>query len=486
MPNNWTDPASGIAVSTTTYTFTGLTAETQYIVGVRAVCGENNYSDWATSTITTDEHACVIPTGLAYANPTFNGATFSWTAGEAIQTAWELNISGGTPAVDTTVEASATTVTVTGLKYGQTYSAKVRAICSATNASDWTAPVSFSTASCQTVSNVRTSNVTATTATVSWNASATAANGYQVEYGMRGYSQGYGTVINVTSGTSCNLTGLDPETNYDVYVRSVCAPGVTSLWSDVEQFATNAANPEVNYYTVTVNYNTTMGTVTGDGTYEENTTAQLVATPNSGYEFVNWTVGGEVMSTSTTYSFTVTGNVTVNANFQAAAQPGDCDAPTNLTVSNVTAHGATLTWQGEASSYQVYVNNDIVTTNATTHTLTNLNAETGYTVKVRAACAAGGYSEWSDEQTFTTLVGIDDVESSAIALYPNPASTTVTLTGIEGEAVVTVVDMNGRVAGEWTAKGGELTIDVTGLSQGAYFVRVTGDQGTAIRKLIVR
>ncbi len=62
----------------------------------------------------------------------------------------------------------------------------------------------------------------------------------------------------------------------------------------------------------------------------------------------------------------------------------------------------------------------------------------------------------------------------------------MTLKGIEGKATVTVVDMNGRKAGEWTVNEGELTIDVTDMAQGAYFVRIVGEQVNAIRKLIVR
>jgi hypothetical protein len=62
----------------------------------------------------------------------------------------------------------------------------------------------------------------------------------------------------------------------------------------------------------------------------------------------------------------------------------------------------------------------------------------------------------------------------------------VTLTGIEGEATVTVVDMNGRVIYETRSENGKLTLDVSGMAQGAYFVRITGEQVNAIRKLIVR
>ena len=92
--------------------------------------------------------------------------------------------------------------------------------------------------------------------------------------------------------------------------------------------------------------------------------------------------------------------------------------------------------------------------------------------------------------TFTTAtVGIDDVDAAAISLYPNPATTTVTISGIEGQATVTVVDMNGREVHTQAIKHSSnqtITLDLTGYAQGAYFVRITGEQQSAIRKLIVK
>ena len=46
--------------------------------------------------------------------------------------------------------------------------------------------------------------------------------------------------------------------------------------------------------------------------------------------------------------------------------------------------------------------------------------------------------------------------------------------------------MNGRVNGEWRVENDEITLDLTGYAQGAYFVRITGEQQNAIRKLIVK
>ena len=67
-------------------------------------------------------------------------------------------------------------------------------------------------------------------------------------------------------------------------------------------------------YTITVtSANTTMGTVSGGGTYEEGKTVTLTATPKSGYRFVKWSDG----STANPYTFKATKNVTLTASFEA-------------------------------------------------------------------------------------------------------------------------------------------------------------------------
>ena len=67
----------------------------------------------------------------------------------------------------------------------------------------------------------------------------------------------------------------------------------------------------VQTFTLTVNAGTG-GTVTGGGTYNNQATATLTATPNSGYKFVKWSDG----NTSATRTITVTGNATYTAYFE--------------------------------------------------------------------------------------------------------------------------------------------------------------------------
>ena len=88
-----------------------------------------------------------------------------------------------------------------------------------------------------------------------------------------------------------------------------------------------------------------------------------------------------------------------------------CPMPSDLTVAALSPHTATLTWNEGflESAWEIMVNDDdqnlISVEGAPTYTLTGLDAETTYSVKVRAACGGDdGNSAWTDAVDFTTLV----------------------------------------------------------------------------------
>ena len=86
---------------------------------------------------------------------------------------------------------------------------------------------------------------------------------------------------------------------------------------------------------------------------------------------------------------------------------------------------------------------------------------------------------------FAQNVGIDEVAEAAWNLYPNPASSVVAIDGVKGLAEVTVTDINGRAV--LTQKLTQThTLDISHLSAGTYFVTVTTDADSAVRKLIVK
>ncbi len=80
------------------------------------------------------------------------------------------------------------------------------------------------------------------------------------------------------------------------------------------------------------------GTVEGAGVYIYDSECTLTANPNENYTFVNWTENGEVISTDTTYTFTVTADRDLVANFVL---------PFTITVSVVPEEGGTVTGAGE-------------------------------------------------------------------------------------------------------------------------------------------
>ncbi len=81
--------------------------------------------------------------------------------------------------------------------------------------------------SCNAPQNVTVTNITATTADVSWTDPNGGMTTFDVEYGVEGFAIGNGTVISGISTTSTQLTGLLEGNYYDVYVNAVCASGTS-------------------------------------------------------------------------------------------------------------------------------------------------------------------------------------------------------------------------------------------------------------------
>ena len=86
---------------------------------------------------------------------------------------------------------------------------------------------------------------------------------------------------------------------------------------------TLVAQFQVQSYTISVSANPSNGgTVSGGGSYNYGQSCTVVASANSGYEFTNWTEGGSVVSSNASYSFTVSGNRTLVANFETSVPIG--------------------------------------------------------------------------------------------------------------------------------------------------------------------
>ncbi|MBR4766526.1 MAG: hypothetical protein IK085_07170, partial [Clostridia bacterium] len=216
------------------------------------------------------------------------------------------------------------------------------------------------------------------------------------------------------------------------------------------------ANFKLNTHSISVSANPTEGgTVTGGGTYDYGSTANVTAAPNGHYNFVSWTENGEVVSKDATYSFTVEGNRNLVANFE------------------LQTHGITVTANptegGTVSGVETFSYGSDVTVTATPNEHYNFVnwTENG--------------EEVSTEMTFSftvtgdrSLVANFELQKHGITVVGNPTQGG-TVSGGEtydygSTATVTASSATGYSFINWTENGNEVSTNAN------YSFTVTGDR----------
>lgn len=120
-------------------------------------------------------------------------------------------------------------------------------------------------------------------------------------------------------GTNCTVKAT--ANSHYVFMNwtegGVVVSGSANYTFPVESNRTLIANFLKEKYSITAIPNPSNGgTIQGEGQYEYNQTCNLMAEPNEGYKFDNWTDNdGNLVSTNNPYSFAVTGDEQLVANF---------------------------------------------------------------------------------------------------------------------------------------------------------------------------
>ncbi len=247
------DPAAATeyAVSSNTATVTGLDATTTYDVYVYAKCSGTAGRMLRYNFTTPYIPNCKEQQNFDTSNVTYNTATVTWEQKDPAQVPEFWTVRYSNTDFDPTTAAAAdyteatilgtagATLNLTGLAAGTTYYIYVKATCDQAQGDvspNWTG-FNFSTPVCVTPTAVAASNVTNSTATISWteNGNATA---WTLKYGLAGFDpDNEGTEVACTAATK-ELTGLDAYTSYDVYVKANCTTTDESAWSSVASFRT--------------------------------------------------------------------------------------------------------------------------------------------------------------------------------------------------------------------------------------------------------
>lgn len=159
-----------------------------------------------------------------------------------------------------------------------------------------------STVTCPQPTTLTAANITTTTADLGWTEAGSATQ-WEISYGISGTSAAAGTHVFTTTNPKA-ITGLVAATAYQFYVRAICSPGDTSLWSGPQTFSTDCGTAP----TIT---STTDGERCGKGTIT------LHAHPSSG--IVRWyaaATGGSPLDTGNVFT---TPNLTASQNYYVAA-----------------------------------------------------------------------------------------------------------------------------------------------------------------------
>lgn len=181
--------------------------------------------------------SCGTPTGLAASGITTTGATLSWAAVSGASS-YNVQIRPTGTTTWTTLSATTNSLAVSGLTLATSYEFQVQANCNGTLGS-YSATATFTTASaqvsCGTPSGLASSNITTSTASLSWTA-VSGATSYNVQFRLTGATTWTtGTVTNA----SASLSGLAAGSSYQWQVQANCN-GTLSAYSATATFTTTA------------------------------------------------------------------------------------------------------------------------------------------------------------------------------------------------------------------------------------------------------
>ena len=590
-----TDTWSSMNVTSTTGNIlTGLTANTGYSVYVVTLCN-GQLGDDQTNTVTfTTLPSCPVPTGLSVSGILSSSADVYWAPG-ATETEWELEYG-----LENFALGTGTSVTVTGTAYYQLqnlqpntkYDVYVRAVCAATDMSDWTAKVNFRTA-CDAYPLPLSENFDSYDDWASpdcWKKFETSnMSGYAYIYNTEYYSASkslkigtnYGSgyygyirlpLLDVTSLNGLQVTFMAKRTSgstrplhvsvspefgsVDNLTMVASIDTLTSSWTEVTvPFSSYTGtgmyivigvptgyDESCIYWVddVLVTYADTTGPVitnptvaTAAATGISQTSATLngtitnpdnVTITNKGFEW-KATAGGTytpVVVTGATLSHNLTG-LTANTGYTYKAfitfngttvygdemtfttlpedTPEPCEAPTNLHDLEIPSKSdgyIGVAWDDNAGAthwnlqYKLSSANDwnnVVVNNNPQYMITGLEPLYYYDIRVQAICDENNLSEWSNVLTTLAIgVGIDNHLENSVVLFPNPAKEVVnvqcTMNNVQLDGELHLFDVYGKLLQIVPITAETTQINVSGLANGMYFVRVTTEEGTVTKTFV--
>lgn len=292
---------------------TGLSGGTTYFYRVRAYNTGGTSNNSATISVLT---APAAPVAKAATSVTSNGFIANWNSasgatGYRLDVATNSSFSSFVSGFNNLDIGNVLSRSVTGLSAGTSYFYRVRAYNTiGTSSSSLT--ITVATVPPAPVAKAATS-VTGSGFTANWN-TASGATGYRLDVATNSsFSSFVSGFNNLTVGNvlSRSVTGLSAGTTYFYRVRAFNGNGTSGNSSSITVVTSQ------NFSVSVVASPVSGGTVTGGGSFAPGSSRTVQATANSGFSFTNWTEGASVVSTSSSYTFTLNSDRVLVANFIA-------------------------------------------------------------------------------------------------------------------------------------------------------------------------
>jgi hypothetical protein len=277
-----------------------------------------------------------------------------------------------------------------------------------------------------------------------------------------------------TYGQSCTLTAT-PTVPY-IFVNwtkdGVQVSTNATYTFTVTESATYVAHFVVESFTITTLANPTEGgVVTGSGTYETLDECTVTATANEGYDFVNWTENDNVVSTEATYTFAVTSDRTLTANFvlqsfqvKVIINPEEAGSVTGEGTYNYGDEVTLTVVRNEDWAFQNWTEDGEVVWEELTYTFIITNDRVL-------------------EANFLYTEGIGENSVSA-KVYPNPTQGEVVVES-EGLSHIRIVNAFGQTVYNAKVEGEQVRIDLSQMGKGIYMMHIEANGGHAVRKIVV-
>ena len=279
-------------------------------------------------------------------------------------------------------------------------------------------------------------------------------------------------------------------------------PSNSGSFSDNINVTSNGGNQDVYAHgnviqqpTVNVSANPVDGgTVSGGGKYDAGSSVTVTASANSGYTFTNWTENGNIVSNSSSYTFTIQSDRTLVANFIKHELTVSPETVTlggktgNSTSFNITSN---ISWQITGVQDWFSLNKSSGSNNATI----TVTAEKPWPGSDRTATLTVGDNVVSKtvtvKQTSLTGISVNKLEKS-IRIYPNPAKTKLFI-GFNDVSLknlnLSIYDLIGKQIynKHYDQKLPKtIEIDLHDYQKGIYYIRFKTDKVTLTKKFLVQ